>query len=120
MAKNYLQLNKTDFEAFKKHFIFWQKKLNFLDFDCHFIFQILEDDAQAEFQADGDSNQGKIILNKRILNPEHYKGVEYLAKHEAIHVFLWKITRFIEVDRTHDPVVLEEEERVVTILEKLL
>lgn len=115
-----LTFEAPDLAKFQKHFEFWQDTLNCRDYECTFEFMDFTEDL-AEIVVWG-GNQATIRLAQKIPKDavNDFVGLDALARHEALHLFLEKIIRYVPTKIEATEHFLATEEGMVIVLEKLL
>lgn len=113
-----MKTTKKQFEEFKKEFEYWQGKLNCNDYQIYFYHIPLEL-AYADICVDEDHKVATVNYSS-FLEKEDVKvdpGAKAHAKHEAIHLLLYKLIYFTRGRHTQ---IIREWEAIVRILEKVL
>ena len=120
-----MKTTKKHFELFKSEVKKWVKIFNLNKYSLAFEWEDMED-VDARMIADEISCTATIALNKEV----GYEGLNYditfgekikeLAKHESIHLLLWRFSekghsRFMDIDS-----LIEAEEAVVRKLTKII
>jgi len=88
-----VKVKQKDFDLFKKEFMRWYEKFGLGEYSVYFEFKKL-DEAYAEIWKRSDSNVITVALNNE-LSPGAYRDrdVKDTAKHEALHLLLWDLSR---------------------------
>jgi hypothetical protein len=118
---NVRKTTKQEFNRFKKAFLYWQERLNRIDYDARFYHRKL-DECYAQIETDHMGRCADVSLCSEF--PEDvgagYKGPEGEAKHEAIHLLLQRL-EWLATSRYVMPADIKEEvESLVRILENIL
>jgi hypothetical protein len=113
-----MKTTKKQFEEFKKEFRYWQQKLNCNDYKIYFFHKRLSS-AYADIYID-ESNKVATVDYSSFLGKDSVKedpGPQFHAKHEAIHLLLYKLIYFTKGTNKQ---IIREWESVVRVLEKVL
>jgi hypothetical protein len=117
-----METTKAQFEAFKKSFLHWQKELGMMDYKIAFMWEQL-DTCYARIKCD---HRGKVALVRfntvvdredvadGFFNPEGH------GKHEALHLFISRLSDLAESRYTTSDAICLAEEGMARVLEKLL
>ena len=108
------------FDAFKGEFLKWQQKLQCGGYRADFYYGNL-DGAYATVDVEEENKTVRVDVDRKFLKKE--KGIRSVAdsaRHEAAHLFLFKLVwlaqrRYLNVEQ-----ILHEWERLAVILEKVL
>lgn len=116
-----MKTTKKDFETFKKEFLKWIDRFGLKEYDITFKRKSLgetEDEiTSAHLNASVENKWAQAVLSTNICEGSTPKGH---AKHEAIHLLLWRLAWLGKCRYPAPSDMLEEEEGLVRILEKIL
>ena len=114
-----MKTTKADFEEFKKWFLYYQDLFGLKNFDVTFLHKKVNG-IYASCDVQGDTTAVVMLNNQTSKDDIGVPPMKELARHEAAHLLLGRLkkmacTRFMNPDE-----IDREEERVVTILEKVI
>ena len=115
-----MKTTQAQFEQFKKSFLHWQKELGMMEYAASFQHAPMKD-SFALIQIDHEGRRCEVALNDHCdgvsvdsLNPDLH------GKHEAVHLFLSRITSLAHSRYVIRRELDDAEEGAVRVLERLL
>jgi hypothetical protein len=115
-----MKTTKRDFAAFKKAFLRWQRDLNRQEYTAYFEHCPLKNDAVANLST---NHRGKVcvarLATSNSLDREDFDA-ESIGKHEAIHLLIGRLSWLGSCRFLADDEIGEEDEAVVSVLERVL
>jgi len=112
--------SNKEFQQFQKEFKGWQKKFGLTGYQCHFNYEPLEE-SFADIVVNQNGMVATIRLNSALPHKDvPHKNIKRTAKHEAIHLLIYRLEdkarcRYIQPDE-----VYEAGEELVIKLEGLI
>lgn len=109
------------FKAFKKSFLFWQKELGATDYKASFRVVDLPDTfAEIEIAHSSKNCRVSFALDvSGLVDPEDFNPARH-GKHEAIHLFLGRMTALAHTRFLMEREIEDTNEGMVKVLERLL
>ncbi len=116
-----MRITKKDFERFKKEFLRWVEKLGLKDYRFTFYHKMLNND-YAKIDINESGKNVCVFLTNQInkFDIEGWESPELHAKHEAIHVLLFKLEHLGRQRYVSPGEFDDESEALVRVLEKVL
>jgi histidinol phosphatase-like PHP family hydrolase len=122
MKNNKKITTKQHFEIFKKEFMYWQETFGLVGWNFDFEHKKSERN-KADCAPDLDGRFCVVTLSKTWeggIEEVTNERVREVAKHEAVHVLLARLTTYARVRYISKKELDEAEEKLVVILTKLL
>ena len=118
-----MKTSKADFKRFRRTFLFWQQRLSLNHYRAHFEHQKRED-CYAEIVVHEPGRVATVYLTSENDNsPETVNGnpgVEANAKHESLHLMLYRLAWLGKQRWVGSDEIDNEVEAVIRRLEKVL
>lgn len=115
-----MKTKKREFETFAREFRRWQTLLSCNDWDLMFFCQKL-DGNHAEIRADAKNSIADVMIcSERDEKRDRPFDPAKLAKHEAMHLFLARLSYIASCRFVNDGELNDEEERLVRMLVRLI
>ncbi len=111
----------NNFALFKKTFKRYQEKFGLIGYQVYFKHEPIDDEAFANITVNQEEMSVTVKLNSKLSESEKpFKDIRRDAKHEALHLFLFRLvdraySRYVQRDEIYETV-----EDLVIRLEKLI
>lgn len=115
-----MRTSEEDFKIFKEEFIKWQKKLGLQGYNVRF--EVSRDDNNYATCAVNESGKTALITFSKFIKERDktWHDPKAHAKHEVLHLLLHRIVYLGEQRYTNSGEIIQEWEKLVIILEKVV
>ena len=115
-----MKTSKEDFKIFKDEFIKWQKRLGLQGYEIRF--EVAKDDANYASIAIAERSKTALVTFSKFIKERDkpWHDPKAHAKHEVIHLLLHRLVYLGQERYTISGEILQEWEKLVVILEKVL